>query len=58
MSKPVAMEVDTIVEYGGNKEEEDSKESATEEPESLFFMELDHEEVRTNEDPDAQDYWE
>ena len=56
MGKPVAMEVDTIVEYEGD--EEDSEESATEEPESLFFMEPDHEEVRTNEDPDAQEYWE
>ena len=51
-SEPVAMEVDTIMEYEG--EEDDSEESATEEPESLFFMEPDHEEVRTNEDPNAQ----
>ena len=58
MSEPVAMEVDTIVEYEGDKEEEDSEESTIEEPESLVFMEPDHEEVRTNEDPDTQDYWE
>ena len=58
MGELVAIEVDTIVEYEGDKEEEYSKESTTEEPESLFFMELDHEEVRTNEDPNVQEYWE
>ena len=42
MGKPVAMEVKTIVEYEGDKEEEYSKESTTEEPESLFFIEPDH----------------
>ena len=58
MSEPVALEVDTTVEYEGDEEEEYGKESTTEEPESLFFMELDHEEVRTNEDPNTQEYWE
>ena len=58
MSKPVAMEVDTIMEYEGDEEEEDSEERATEEPESLFFMEPDHQEVRTNEDWNAQEHWE
>ena len=58
MGEPVVREVNTIVEYEGDKEEEYSKESATEEPESLFFMEPDHKEVRTNEDPSAQEYWE
>ena len=52
------MEIVAILEYKGDEEEEDSEESATEEPESLFFMELDHKEVRTNEDPNAQEYWE
>ena len=51
------MEVDTIIEDKGDEEEEDSKESTTEEPDSLFFMEPDYEEARTNEDPRAQETW-
>ena len=42
---PVAMDLDAIVRYEENKEEEDGDENATKE-------------VRTNEDPDPQDYWE
>ena len=56
-SEPVTMDIDTIIEYEGDKEEEDSKESATEEHESLFFNKLDHKEVRTNGDQSAQEYW-
>ena len=37
-SEPVAMEIDTIIEDEEDEEGEDSKESATEEPVSLFFM--------------------
>ena len=58
VSEPVAMDIDAIVRDEENEEEEDSEESATKEPEDLFFMEPDHKEVRTNEDPDTQDYWE
>ena len=54
----MAMEVATIMENKGNKEEENSKGSVTNKPESLFFREPDHKIVRMNEDPDAQDYWE
>ena len=55
-SGPVVMDIDAIMRDEENEEEEDSEESATKEPEDLFFMEPDHEEVRTNEDPDAHDY--
>ena len=50
------MDINTIVKDEENEEEEDSEGSATKEPEDLFFMEPDHEEVRTNEDPDKQKY--
>ena len=52
------MDIDAIMRDEENEEEEDSEESATKEPEDLFFMEPDHKEVRTNEDSDTQDYWE
>ena len=54
----MAMEVNTIMENKGNKEEEDGEGSATNKPESLSFREPDHEVVRMKEDPDTQDYWE
>ena len=57
-SGPVAIDIDAIMRDEENKEEEDSEESATKEPDDLFFMEPDHVEVRRNEDPDTQDYWE
>ena len=57
-NESTAIEIDTIMEYKGDEEEEYSKESTTEEPESLFFMEPDHEEVRTNKEQRVQEYWE
>ena len=57
-SKPVAMEVDAIRECKGNREKEDGKGSATNEPKSLSSREPDHEVVRVKEDPDMQGYWE
>ena len=57
-SDPVPMEIDAILRAEEGDEEEYSEDSATEEPEALFFMEPDHEEVRTNKDPEAQEYWE
>ena len=58
MSKPAAVQVNTIMEHEEDKEEEDSKENAMEELKSVCFMEPDHEEVRTSEDSDIQEYWE
>ena len=57
-SNPVPLEIDTILRAREEDEEEYSEDSAAEESEALFFMEPDHEEVRTNEDPKVQDYWE
>ena len=53
---PVAMEVDAMLESGEDKEKGDSKKSAPEEHKTLFFMEPDHKEVRTNEDRRAREY--
>ena len=50
-SNPVPMELDAILRAREDDEEEYSEESAEEEAEALFFMEPDHDEVRTNEDP-------
>ena len=58
MSEPVATDVDTIIGYEGNRDDEDSEGSLIEEDDNLFFMEPDHEEVRAREDPDTQGYWE
>ena len=58
MSDPVPMELDAILRAGEEDEEKYNGDSAAEEPEALFFMEPDHKEVRTNKDPEAQDYWE
>ena len=52
------MELDAILRAREEDEEEYSEDSAAEEPEALFFMEPDHEEVRTNKDPEVQDHWE
>ena len=52
------MDLDAILGDKEEDEEEYSEDSATEEPEALFFMEPDHEEVRTNKDPEAQEYCE
>ena len=52
------MDIDTILRAEEGDKEEYSEDSAAEEPEALFFMEPDHEEVRTKEDPEAQEYWE
>ena len=49
--EPTAMEVDALMEP-----EEGTDDEEKEEP--LFFMAPDHEEVRTGEDTDAQEYWE
>ena len=57
-SNPVPMELDAILRAREEDEEEYSEESAEEEAEALFFMEPDHDKVRTNEDPEAHDYWE
>ena len=58
MNELVAMKVNANIGYEGNRDNEDSEGSLTEEAENLFFMEPDHKEVRVNEDPDAQGYWE
>ena len=52
-SGPVVMDPDTIVRDEESEEEEDGEDSAPKEPDDLFFMKPDHEEVRTNEDPEA-----
>ena len=52
--KEIAIEVDAMWESGEDKEEDNSKESASEEHEVLIFMEPDHKEVRANEDLDGQ----
>ena len=52
-SGPMAMDLDAIVRDEESEEEEDGEDSAPKEPDNLFFIELDHEEVRTNEDSDA-----
>ena len=52
------MKVDAIRECKGNREKEDGKGSATNEPKSLSSREPDHEVVRVKEDPDMQGYWE
>ena len=57
-SGPVSMDLNAILGDEEEDEEEYSEDSANEEPKALFFMEPDHEEVRTNKDPDAQEYWE
>ena len=57
-SSPVPMDLGTILGDEEEDEEEYREDSATEKPKALFFMELDHKEVRTNRDPDAQEYWE
>ena len=54
----MALNLDAIIREEESEEEEEGEESAPKEQDDLFFMEPDHEEVRTNEDPDAQDYWE
>ena len=56
MSDLVPMELDAILRAREEDEEEYSEESAKEEAEALFFIEPDHNDVRTNEDPDAHDY--
>ena len=57
-SNPVPMELDAILRAREEGKEEYSEDSAEEEAEALFFMEPDHDEVRTNKDPEAHDYWE
>ena len=57
-SDPVPMELDAILRAREEDEEEYSEDSTKEEAEALFFMEPDHKEVRTNKDPEVQDYWE
>ena len=57
-SDPVPMELDAILRAREEGEEEYSKDSAKEEAEALFFMEPDHNKVRTKKDPEAHDYWE
>ena len=52
------MDLDAILGTRGEDKEEYSEESAEEEAEALFFMDPNHDEVRTNKDPEAHDYWE
>ena len=49
------MDLDAILGAREDNEEEYSEESAEEEAEALFFIEPDHDEVRTSEDPEAHD---
>ena len=54
------MELDAIL-RARDKDEEDYSEDSAEEAEenkAQFFMETNHDEIRTNEDPESQDYWE
>ena len=55
-SDPAPTELDAMLTAREEGEEEYSEDSAKEEAEALFFMEPDHEEVRTNKDPEAHDY--
>ena len=54
------MELDAILRAREEDEENYSEDSVDEvkENEALFIMEPNHDEIRTNEDPESQDYWE
>ena len=52
------MEIDAILEREDGEDEERDKEDGPKAQEVLFFMELDHEEIREIEDQEAQEYWE
>ena len=54
----IAMEIDAMLEREDGEDEERDKEDGPEAQEVLFFMELDHEEIREIEDQEAQEYWE
>ena len=56
----VPMKLDAILRAREEDKEEYSKESAkeAEETKALFFMESNHEKIRTNKDPETYDYWE
>ena len=53
----VPMELDAMLRARDEDEEDYSEDSAeeAEENKALFFMEPNHDEIRTNEDPDSQD---
>ena len=57
-NRPVPMEIDAITRYERNRDDEGCKSHLTKNPAELFFMDPDHKEVRINEGPDVQDYWE
>ena len=57
-SDPVPMEIDAITRYKRNRDDEGCKSHLTKNPAELIFMDPDHKEVRINEGPDVQDYWE
>ena len=57
-NEATAMEIDTMLEGEGKGEEEIDEEDVSEAQEVLFFMELDHKEIREIQDQDAQKYWE
>ena len=52
------MELDAMLRARDEDEEYYSDSSDEEADEALFFMEPDHNEIRSKEDPETQDYWE
>ena len=52
------MEIDTMFQRKEEEDEGTDEEGSSETSDSLFFMELDHEEFRDTEDQEAQEYWE
>ena len=54
----VPMELDAMLRARDEDEEYDSDGSDEEVDKALFFMEPDHDKIRSKEDPETQDYWE
>ena len=52
------MEVDTMLQREEEEDEERDEEGSSKTSDSLFFMELDHEEFRDTEDQETMEYWE
>ena len=52
------MELDAMQRAGDDDEEYYNDDSDEEADNALFFMEPDHDKIRSREDPETQDYWE
>ena len=52
----MAMEVNALMEQEEEEEEDEREEINQGEQQNLFFTAPDHEEIKTGEDPDTQDY--